>query len=499
MGMQVARWLRAWAERTPSTVALTDRSTTPATHLTYAELDARAARVAHELAACGLLPGERLALVASNGVDFAATFYGALYAGLVVLPIPTASAEAEVAFRLRHARVAHVVCDGSHEPLVRAAARDLALGVHLASALGRGGARADALDLPTDATAILLYTSGTTATPKAACITHASLAVHTSAIVHHVLHLGATDVVLGAIPFTHSYGLRMALLAPLFAGARTVVLPRFSTRAVRDALVDERVTWFPGVPTMFSALGRDEAEPYPALRSCLSAGAPLAPSIRERAERALGVAVHEGYGLTEATFTSIGVDGDVGTVGRPVPGVEVRVVDDEGASLPTGTLGEIVVRGQNVMAGYFEDDAATTAAFRDGWLTTGDLGTLDEDGRVRVVDRKKDLIIRGGFNVVPAEVEAALVSHPAIEGALVVGIPDAHLGEEIVAVLTTRHGLDIPSLVAHLRSTIASTKHPRLFAVVDALPIGPSGKALRRSVRDAITSGVIVPTHLVGR
>lgn len=502
MGMQVARWLRSWSQREPSRVSVVldgpERET-----VTFGELDARASRVAAELRRRGVRVGDRVALLAANDLDFVATFYGALYAGAVVLPLPTSSAADEIRFRLSHSGTRLLVCDATHEPL----ARSVVAGSEVVLARGHGLAENDdaldgPCDLPAGATALLLYTSGTTATPKAACITHASLVSHTSACVHHVLRLDRHDVVLGALPLTHSYGLRMALLAPAFVGARTVLLRRFETDNVRRVLQEAGVTWFPGVPTMFSALARGTPAQAPSrLRWCLSAGAQLAPALRERAEAVLGVPVREGYGLTEATFTTIDSPDDQdggGTVGLPVPGVEVAIVDEHGSRLPPGERGEIVVRGQNVMSGYFADEEATRAAVHDGWLHTGDIGDLDPSGRLRILDRKKDLIVRGGFNVMPAEVERALVAFPEVADALVVGVQDNHYGEEIVAVVVAREPgrLHRDALSDHLHRQLGSTKRPRWLAIVDALPIGGSGKALRRVLREALGRGELVLERL---
>lgn len=503
MGMQVARWLRSWASRAPDRPSVVLDGETPSS-VTFAELDAQACRVAGALTARGLGVGDRIALLAANDLDFVAVYYGALYAGLVVLPLPTASSLLELRFRLEHASIRLLVCDDAHRSLALGAAESTATHVVDGRELLIQGSKADGpIDLPTDATAMLLYTSGTTGGAKAACITHASLTAHTSACVHHVLRLGPEDVVMGALPLTHSYGLRMALLAPLFAGARTVLVRRFDAARVATLLRTTGVTWFPGVPTMFSALGRLANVERPGrLRWALSAGAPLPAAVRERAEDVLGAEVREGFGLTEATFTTLDTpedEGGVGTVGRAVPGVEIAIVDERGRRLPSLESGEIVVRGQNLMSHYLDDAEATNQALREGWLHTGDLGFLDAAGRLRVVDRKKDLILRGGFNVVPAEVEAALASYPQIAEALVVGVPDEHYGEEVAAVVVLRTGasLDPDDLVAHLRARLSGFKRPRLFATIPALPIGASGKALRRSVRASIASGDVVLSPLV--
>jgi long-chain acyl-CoA synthetase len=358
---------------------------------------------------------------------------------------------------------------------------------------------------------MILYTSGTTGAPRGAAITHASLLAHTAALVEHALGLGPDDRVMGVLPLTHSYGIRMVVLATLHAGASAVLVPRFDAVSTLRLLTAECVTWLPVVPTMLAALaaarwtlgpgpnvhlaGRNsEAARFPALRWCLSAGAPLAEDVRVRAEARLGVEVRQGYGLTEATFCTIDappVPRTPGSVGRPVPGIEVRIAGADGRDAMPGDTGEVRVRGDNVMRGYVGDDDATQHVIRDGWLHTGDIGRLDVHGALFVVDRTKDLIIRGGNNVYPSEVEDVLARHPDVAEAAVVGRPDAYYGEEIVAVVVLRDGatLDPAALDAHAREHLSPVKVPRELAVVDALPLGPSRKVLKRELREMLAAG----------
>lgn len=504
MGINVGQVVRQWAIREPARTALVVFEPLRR-EVSFAELDERASRAAARLRGVGLGPGSRLALAAGNGLSFVDAWFGALYAGCTVLPIPPMSAVPEIAHRLLHARCAAIVTDGAMHALGEEARKGTGASLHLeASALADGPLDARGpLDVPAETVAMVLYTSGTTGTAKGATITHASLATHTAALVHHVLRLSPDDVVMATLPLTHSYGLRMTLLAPFYAGARSVLLDRFAAPRVLRVLGEEAVTWFPGVPTMFNALAHEpaaKASPHAALRWCMSAGAPLPDDVRLRAERTLGVPVRQGYGLTEATFTTVDLPSDphgAGTVGRAVFGVEVRIVDEAGAEVPRGTAGEVTVRGQNVMAGYLDDPEATREALRGGWLHTGDVGVLDADGRLTVVDRLKDLVLRGGFNVYPAEVEAVLVSHPAVRDAVVVGLPDPHYGEEVVAVVVLRDhaSVDLAELDAFCRARLSRTKVPRLYAEVAAMPIGPSGKVQRRVLRSAVHEGKLVLRH----
>jgi long-chain acyl-CoA synthetase len=343
---------------------------------------------------------------------------------------------------------------------------------------------------------MLLYTSGTTATAKGAAISHASLMTHTLALATHALKLTSDDNVLGVLPLSHSYGCRMVMLASLYAGARMVLVPRFSAGRTRALLHDERITWVPVVPTMLAAWCADESDvPKPsALQWVLSAGAPLADTLASRAEALLGVTVRQGYGMTEATFTAINAPPDervLGSVGKPAWGVNVRIVGEDGAELPAGQDGEVLVAGHNVMTRYLHDDASTREALADGFMRSGDIGHLDAHGRLWIVDRKKDLVIRGGHNVYPSEVEAALATHPAVHEVAVIGRPDAYYGEEVVAVVVCKQGMSASAreLGAHATQLVGRTKVPREIAFTTELPLGVSGKVHKRTLRAWLAEG----------
>ena len=500
MGSNIAHVLRSWALRDPERVAVCLRDA-DAAQLSYGALDRRARKVAAYLEGEGFAPGDRLALSVPNGLGFLDGWFGGLYAGCTLLPIPPMSAAPELAARLRHARCRGLIADASTRGLADAA-HALCPGVRALDAdrLADGDAEVDGpCDVAAGDIAMILYTSGTTGDAKGAMISHASLAIHTAAVVHHVLRLGAHDQVLAALPLTHSYGIRMTLLAPFYAGARAVLLARFQAARVRQLLAEAPISWFPGVPTMFHAIAHDAAEIAAprALRWCLSAGAPLPREVRLRAEQRLGAPVRQGFGLTEATFSTIATPDDLGaedSVGRPVFGVELRIVDEAGQRLPPGQPGEVQVRGQNLMTGYLDDPEATARALEGGWLRSGDVGRLDEAGRLTVIDRSKDLVIRGGFNVYPAEVENVLVMHAAVHDAVVVGVPDPRYGEEVLAVLVLSRGAVLDDatrreISALCRGELSSVKQPRLVACIEALPVGPSGKVQRREVRRRALAG----------
>ncbi|MFW6050643.1 MAG: class I adenylate-forming enzyme family protein [Myxococcota bacterium] len=508
MGINIGQVLRQPALRTPERTAVVEVRGEERVEVSYGELDRRARRAAGALLHAGVAPGDAVALSAANGVSFLACWFGAVYAGCTVVPVPVLSAAPELAFRMRHARCRALVTDAPRRELgERAMGRLEARCPHLDTddALADASTAVDApADVPPEAAAMVLYTSGTTGKPKGARITHASLFAHTSALVHHTLRLGPDARVLGALPLTHSFGIRMVALAPFYAGGRCVLVPRFDAERTLRLLRTEGVTWLPAVPTMFAAWANLPAGvPGPSsVRWCLSAGAPLTEDVRRRAEARLGAEVRQGYGLTEATFSTIDAPPDPpapGSVGRPVWGIEVRVVDPRGRPLPPGEEGEVVIRGQNVMGGYLGDPEATARVLKDGWLHSGDVGVLDAEGRLSVVDRIKDMIIRGGNNVYPSEVEDVLAEHPAVAEVAVVGRPDTYYGEEVVAVVVPRDGSppDPRELLDWSLERMARTKVPRELAVVDALPLGPSGKVLKRELRAMLRDGrlVAVPTR----
>ena len=533
VGFQVGQVLRQGAlrhgERVACVLAGGSESEQGEQAFTYAALDLAARGVAEQLQQQGLVPGGRVALSAANGVEFLAGFFGASYAGVTVVPIPILSAAPETRLRVTRSRCSAALVDSGREPLLRAACPELnticlttALRMRTttltpSAAATAAQASSSALDLPADTDAMLLFTSGTTGGPKAARITHASLLAHTAALVHHTLHLSEHDVVLGVLPWTHSFGLRMCVLAPFYAGAQVLAFERFDPRRTLAVMDAGRVTWAPAVPTMFAAwtATRSHAGVARGLRSALSAGAPLPRELRLRAEARLGCPVRQGYGLTEATFSTIddGRGEEVVTrppgapahthartvesgqsatvrdesehVGAPVWGVELRIRDEGGQDVPAGDEGEVWVRGANVMAGYLDDHEATRAVFDEGWLRTGDLGRVDALGRLVLVDRLKDLILRGGANIYPSEVEDALAAHPAVSQVAVIGRPDDYYGEQVVAVIVARGDAPTASeLDAHARLYLAKNKLPVEYVFVPELPLGPSGKVLKRTLRE---------------
>jgi len=503
MGLQVGQVLRQAARFAPSATAVVDLGHPGAERreIDFAGLHHMACQVAHALAARGVRPGDRVALVAENSIEAAAAWFGVVYAGAAVVPLHLLSAAPELAQRFEHAGVKVALHDPARGELVRAAVALAPVQTEALSldALDWNAPPAERYPLDTGAadTALVLYTSGTTGKAKGAAISHASLLLHTVLLVQHALGLSESSRVLCVLPLSHSYGCRLALLAPFYARARIVTMPRFDAARALAALQGEQVSWLPVVPTMLSAFGQlPAAEEQPAaasssLRWVLCAGAPLADETARRAEAVLGAEVRQGYGMTEATFSTMNAPPDarvLGSVGKPLWGVELRVVDEQGRDVPAGQSGQVLVRGHNVMTHYLFDAEATAEAAPDGWVYSGDVGELDAEGRLRIVDRIKDLIIRGGYNVYPSEVENALGAHPAVHDVAVLGRPDAFYGEEVVAVVVLREGASCAAseLAAFAAARLSRTKLPREYAFVSQLPLGASGKIHKRTLREQL-------------
>ncbi|WP_327272813.1 long-chain fatty acid--CoA ligase [Streptomyces sp. NBC_01224] len=499
MFLSVATVLRESARRYPDRVAVVDSDT----RLTYRELWARALGCAGALRASGVRPGDRVAVLLPNSADFLYAYYGALAAGATVVPVHGLLVADEVAYVLRHSGSVALISGGPLWPVAEEGAR--AAGVRAVRGVPTDG---DPLPAPEPAapgdTAVILYTSGTTGRPKGALLTHLNIVMNASVIAHDLVGLDVDDVVLGCLPLFHSYGQTCAMNATLRAGATLVLMPRFSGAGALELLAAEGVSVFMGVPTMYHALveaakdatARDDTTPRLTLRAAVSGGAALPVAVLERFEETFATQVLEGYGLTEtspaATFNQPELGRRPGTVGHPVWGVEIGVADaaveDAVVLLPDGEVGEVVVRGHNVFAGYLDDPEATAAAVVDGWFRTGDLGVRDEDGFLSIVDRKKDLVIRGGFNIYPREVEEVLVRHPAISEVAVIGVPDEARGEEICAVVVLRAdagAVTEEDVIAWSRDRLGRHKYPRIVRFTETLPLGPTGKVLKRALTAA--------------
>jgi long-chain acyl-CoA synthetase len=479
------------------------------TATTYRELDEQSGRLAAGLRAAGLAPGDVVALQLPNIPQFLVAYFGALKAGLVVLPLNPLLMAPELEYHLTDSGSRLLIgFDGVHAEAVKAC-ETTGVPLYLVS-MGSGplpeGARNVAgllgtapLDEPggvpraPDDTAVLVYTSGTTGKPKGAELTHFQLYMN-STIAGDLFGVRSDDVVLAVLPFFHVFGLSSVINVFVRHGGCLSILPRFQPAVALDVIEADRCTVIGGVPTMLHALaqlditGRDLS----ALRVAVSGGASLPEDIMRTFEGKYGIEVLEGYGMTEtASSCSFNRPGDrkVLSIGKPLWGVRMRVSDQAGRPLPAGRehVGEILIRGHNVMKGYLGRPAATAETLRDGWLHSGDLGYMDSDGFYFIVDRAKDLVIRGGYNVYPREIEEVLYAHPAVLEAAVIGKPDERLGEEVVAVLALRPGFDVSAkeIIAYTRERLAAYKYPREIRFMDELPKGPSGKILKTALRDS--------------
>jgi long-chain acyl-CoA synthetase len=465
--------------------------------LSYRELDRAAGRVAGLLQAKGMRPGDRVGVMLPNVPYFAAVYYGILRGGGVVVPMNVLLKGREVEYYLSDsearllfawhelADAAHAGSDGAHADclLVEPGAFE--------AALERWANSPDIVERDGADTAVILYTSGTTGKPKGAELTHENLRRNADISIG-LFGMDAETVTLGALPLFHSFGQTCGLNATVRAGGSLTLIPRFHPGRALQIIERDRVTVFEGVPTMYSALLGDPHRTEfdtSTLRVCVSGGAAMPGEVMRKFEEAFGCAILEGYGLSEtspvASFNHPDRERKPGSIGTPIEGVEMQVWDDQGNEVARGEVGEIVIRGHNVMKGYWQRPGATAAAIdEDGWFRTGDMAKLDEDGYFFIVDRKKDLIIRGGYNVYPREVEEVLYEHPAVHEAAVVGIPHPQLGEEIGAAVALKPGVsvDTAELRDHVKAQVAAYKYPRRVWIVDELPKGPSGKILKREI-----------------
>jgi len=461
----------------------------------YRDLWDQAARYAAVLAGEGIGPGDRVAILMPNVPDFPRAYFGVLALGAVVVPVCGLLTDEEVAYVLRDSEAKALICAG---PLLTIGAQACQQAGTLCLAPEDFAADIEPLreyePRGADDDAVILYTSGTTGAPKGAVLTHGNVLWNVHVTAHDLMHATSDDVFLGALPLFHAFGQMVVMNVALLVGARVVLMARFDADYALELMENEGVTVLAGVPTMHIALiAAAERRPRElALRWVKSGGAAIPVAVLERFESTFGVPIYEGYGLSEtspvASFNQPRYGRKPGTVGCGIWGVELRIaraeIDDRIELLPDGELGEIVIRGHNIFKGYLNKPEATAAAIVDGWFRTGDLGTRDADGFITIVDRKKDLIIRGGFNVYPREVEEVLMRHPDVAQVAVIGIPHETHGEEVVAVVVARgEDFDADAIREWSQQHLGKHKYPRRVERVDAMPLGPSGKVLKRELR----------------
>jgi long-chain acyl-CoA synthetase len=478
------------------------------TRLSYEVVWGMARRYAAVLRADGVAPGDRVALLLPNIPHFAFAYYGALALGATVVPVHALLKADEIAYTLKDSECVALI---TAAPLLGEAAKGAELAdVALYSVLDSDAdfsevARIDQMAMAVDPIAalvprrpqdeaVILYTSGTTGKPKGAVLTQDNILWNTNMCAFDIIDIKSDDVALAALPLFHSFGQTCVLNSGFRVGCTIILIPRFDGVAALDLMAKENVTYFAGVPTMYMALlaATEQTESRPKLRLAASGGAAIPVAVINRVKDVFGVDILEGYGLSEtspvATFNQEVYGRKPGSIGCSIWGVDVAIanadLEGEIELLPTNSNGEIVIRGHNVFDGYLNKPEATEAVMVDGWFRTGDVGYVDDDGFFFIVDRKKDLIIRGGFNVYPREVEEVIAGHPSVAQVAVVGVSDDHYGEEIHAVVVCIDGasLDEAELIEWVKSRIGQHKYPRRVHIVETLPTGPSGKVLKRVI-----------------
>jgi long-chain acyl-CoA synthetase len=459
----------------------------------YQELTSAVSHVAERLVDSGVQLGDRILFVLPTSAEFVVAYHAVLAVGAVAVTVNTQCTAHELSYYIEDAGCAlgigaaegaealEEACAGHSLPLLLVGGADLVPSRRRFEPVRRTG----------DDLAVLLYTSGTTGRPKGAELTHHNLSACATSVATG-LGLGTEERFGTALPLFHVYGQVIVMRSVLDVGGTLYLLRRFEPEQVLRLAAEHRLTLLAGVPTMWNDI-LDVATDlrrgdFASLRIALSGGAALPMEVARALDERFGCSLLEGYGLSEATgaATMNSPDGHrrAGSVGRALPGLEVSIRDSYGQQVDAGAVGEVTVRGPVLMRGYWRRPEATAEAIRDGWLFTGDLGRQDADGYLWIVDRKKDLVIRGGYNVYPREIEEVLYEHPAVREAAVIGIPDARLGEEVAAVVALRRGREVEmgELRAWLDERLAAYKTPRVYLPVDALPKGSTGKVLKRQI-----------------
>ena len=463
----------------------------------YAGLDQTSKLVAGLLQSKGIEAGDRVGIMLPNVPHFPMVYFGILRMGARVVPMNVLLTAREIRHYLTNSGAKIVVAWEDFAPAAIEAAEGTDVEVISINPTNVGELIAgidpyeDVLEVAPDDTAVILYTSGTTGQPKGAELTHHNIRSNIESI-RDLFAPSEEDVFFGGLPLFHVFGQTVAMNGAVSAGAEITLLPRFDPAKALEIIQRDKVTIFMGVPTMYAAMLQvPDRSRYDisSLRLCVSGGAALPVEIIRAFESEFDTAILEGYGLSEtspvASFGRLDMERKPGTIGTPIKDVEMRIVDEDGNVLGPGDVGELQIKGPNVMKGYWRMEEATRNAIdEDGWFASGDMATVDEDGYYSIVDRKKEMILRGGYNVYPREVEEVLYEHPAVAEAAVLGIPHDDLGEEIVAVVAFKEGESATEdeLREHAKSGVAAYKYPRHIQIVDELPKGPTGKILKREI-----------------
>jgi long-chain acyl-CoA synthetase len=489
----IANWVNQWAVNDPDLPAIKQGETV----LSYASLDAAAARFATILSAYGVKAGDRVAMIMPNVAYFPVVYYAILRLGAIAVPMNPLLKAGEISFVWNDcgANVAVVFPIFEEEAAKAGSVTRTEVITTVPGAFDGELAAAkpteQVAEQAGEETAVILYTSGTTGQPKGAELTHANLSSNVRTTIETLLPMGPGDVVFGGLPLFHSFGQTVGLNCAMAGGACLTLLPKFDAEQALSIISNDRVTIFLGVPTMYVALlavKNRERFNTSSLKVAASGGASLPLEVLHGVEQAFGFTLLEGYGLSEtspvASFNHPDRPTKPGSVGMPIRGVEFGLHDEDDRDVAEGEIGEIVIRGENVMKGYWEQPEATAEAMRGGWFHSGDLARRDEDGFYFIVDRKKDMINRSGYNVYPREVEEIMYTHPAVAEAAVFGVPDEMCGEEIAALVTLKEGAAATAeeLRDFVKEQIAAYKYPRIIRF-GPIPKGPTGKILKREIK----------------
>ncbi|MBA2872030.1 long-chain acyl-CoA synthetase [Anoxybacillus calidus] len=487
------------------------------TSCTYAELDASISKFASGLSQMGVNKGDHVALLLGNSPYFVIGLYGALRAGATVIPINPIYTADEISYILNNGDVKTVITLDLLIPLLEKMEERLPQVEHMiicetpqgkeqgiallgkmksfATVIAEGTVTYQGPDLADDDTAVILYTSGTTGKPKGAMLTHKNLYSNAQDSANY-LKISDDDRVIATLPMFHVFCLTVALNAPLMNGGTVIIVPKFSPAEIFKVAKECKATVFAGVPTMYNFLlqyPEGNPEDLQTLRLCISGGASMPVALLKNFEKKFKVIISEGYGLSEASpvtcFNPLDRPRKPGSIGTNIINVENKVVNEFGEEVPVGEVGELIVRGPNVMKGYYKMPEETAAAIRDGWLYTGDLAKMDEEGYFYIVDRKKDMIIVGGYNVYPREVEEVLYNHPDVVEVAVVGVPDPNFGEAVKCFVVSKNAhLTEEDLIAYCREHLAKYKVPSSIVFLEELPKNTTGKILRRALKEQLTS-----------
>ena len=508
MSLNLALLLRESAKTTPDKIALIAGQA----RVDYGGLHDRVQRFAGGLRHLGVAQGKHIALMLPNTPHFSMAYFGCHYAGNPVVPLNVLLTTEEILYHLDDSdSVAMVVWEGfveqaqaafqraqtcKHLIVVKAHPGDASAPEGAVSFMALAGGEHKLTDLPAtmpDDTAVILYTSGTTGRPKGAELSHFNMFFNAHYARTDLMRMSRDTVALATLPLFHSFGQTVVQNAVLGAGGTIVFLPRFEPVAALELMQSHRITLFAGVPTMyFALLNHPEADSYDlsSLTTCLSGGASMPVEVMNAFDEKYNVNILEGYGLSEtspvASFNVLDRPKKAGSIGLPIWGVDFKLVDKDGKTITDPhAAGEICIKGHNVMKGYYNKPEATDQVFDEGWFHTGDVATRDEDGYYFIVDRIKDMIIRGGYNVYPREIEEVLYGHPAIAEAAVIGVSHESHGEEVKAVVAFKGGQKATEdeIIAYCKERLAAYKYPRIVEIRDTLPKGPTGKILKRELR----------------